>query len=123
MADMKKEIIIKTVLIIIVVIVVFTVPAYLSNKKYEAQKIFFVNSCIDTFYYDNSYELNTIVDDFVRELPSDIQKYIDKEFGEDYIATIDPKYNIENLCKNIFDFYKEAQEENTYDHCESYRCK
>ena len=120
---MKKEKILKTVLIILGIIIFFSVYGYWSSKRDEAQKIFFVNSCIDTFYYDNAYDLNEVVDDFVRELPSGIQKYIDKEFQEDYIANIDPAYNIESLCKTIFDFYSEALEENTYDHCESYRCR
>ncbi len=105
---MKKEKITKIFIIIIALVVFSYTLHYWLSTRYEKQKEFFVNSCVNTFYYDDGFEFNKIVNDFKEELPLNIQNYIEKEFlgTGGYLAYIETK-NIESLCKNIFDFYKE----------------
>lgn len=119
---MKKEKIINISIIILCIVIFFSVYGYWSSKRYEKQKIFFVNSCVDTFYYDGAHNFNDLVDEFSRKLPSNTYTFIGREFGYDYIAEIETD-NIEVFCENIYDFYREDLGEAEYDYCEEYRCK
>tara|TARA_B100000745_G_scaffold295907_1_gene240593 strand:- start:10321 stop:10782 length:462 start_codon:yes stop_codon:yes gene_type:complete len=118
---MDKEKITNTVLIIFGVIVLFVVYGYWTSKQYEKQKTFFVDSCASTFY-EGRYNFNDLVDNFRQELPQGMQDYIGREFSYDYFSVIESG-EVETLCEEIFIAHDESLGENTYDHCEEYRCR
>jgi len=108
--------------IILGVVVVLVLYSYWSSSRYDKQKTFFVNSCVDTFYDTNGYGFNDVMYEFTNELPQGMQDYIGREFSNDYLSEISSE-NIESFCGGIYDLYREAREENRYDYCENYRCR
>ena len=121
---MKREKIISFLIIIIAFVLFLYVYGYLKERGYQEKKVFFVNSCINTFYYDNGYGFNELVNDFTKELPIAIQDKIGREFlgWDGYVAYLD-RENIENFCGHMFDFYQEDMEENTLDYCDEHICR